>query len=252
MSLSSRYTVFVLIVLVILVSPLLMAWNDATHMAIARAAGLENIAYLAIAADTAKVKAGDSEGPNHYVNADKGTLITPDIVMGQIRLYDKAGDPNGHLYGAIMASLNLCLLTNADKKTIRYPFGYLMHYIGDLSMPLHNTVYNDFNKIHHGINDRVVEGSEDEAMETKIARISGEIKKRMRTLPPLTLSTDITRFYREVAAQISIVANRASELGYAMQEAVPQRTVMSQDEAYLQLAQSARLLKAIAEAIKMK
>jgi hypothetical protein len=43
-----------------------LAWHDATHMAVAKAAGLEDYAHLAVGADMAKEKAGDTEGKNHY------------------------------------------------------------------------------------------------------------------------------------------------------------------------------------------
>jgi L-fucose mutarotase/ribose pyranase (RbsD/FucU family) len=38
-----------------------MAWHDATHMAVVKAAGLDNYVHLAVGADMAKEKAGEIE-----------------------------------------------------------------------------------------------------------------------------------------------------------------------------------------------
>ena len=44
--------------------------------------------YNAAAADIARLKAGDIEQHNHYVNNKKGAVITPDMVRAQIKKYD--------------------------------------------------------------------------------------------------------------------------------------------------------------------
>jgi hypothetical protein len=38
-----------------------------------------------------------------------------------------------------------------------YNFVYCAHYISDLTMPLHNIAFDDFNKEHHDANDGIVE-----------------------------------------------------------------------------------------------
>lgn len=228
-----------------------MAWNDATHMAIVKAAGLDDYAYLAVGADMAKEKAGAAENGNHYHNLPRGVSVTPEMVLGQVADYNRRGDADGHLYGAIIASIGDYIRRGASGKYDRYPFGYAAHYIGDLSMPFHNMVYDAFNKANHAANDGIVEGvpSRDESTDRKVARIAAEIRKRMKNLTPVRLSSDMGRFYWELAAQIAAIANRASALGYAMRDAVPQRTRLTEEEAYTQLAQSALLLKAVAAAV---
>src|SRR6185369_15653590 len=62
-----------------------IAWHDATHMAVMKAAGLDNYAYLAVGADMAKEKAGGYEDGNHYRNNAKGVIVTADMVLDQVR-----------------------------------------------------------------------------------------------------------------------------------------------------------------------
>lgn len=228
-----------------------MAWHDATHMAVVKAAGLDDYVYLAVGADMAKEKAGAVEGGNHYNNTPRGVKVTPEMVLAQVRDYNKQGDSDGHLYGAIVAALNDYLIRGAGGKYDRYPFGYAAHYIGDLSMPFHNIAYDAFNRANHAANDGIVEttGPRDEPMDAKVARLAAEIQKRMGRLPVVQLSTDVKRFHKELAVQIAAIANRAAALGYAMASANPQRTRLTEEEAYMQLAQSAQLLKAVAAAI---
>jgi hypothetical protein len=228
-----------------------LAWHDATHMAVVKAAGLDKYVYLAVGADMAKEKAGRVESLNHFNNTRQGVTVTPEMVLAQIADYNKPDDADGHLYGAIIAALNDYILKGASGKYALYPFGYAAHYLGDLSMPFHNIVYSDFNKKDHAANDGIVEvtGPQDEAMDAKVARLAAEIRKRMKCLPAIQLSTDVTSFNREVAEQIAVIANNASALGYAMKDASPPRTRLTEEEAYQQLAQSARLLQAVAAAI---
>ena len=225
------------------------AWHDATHMAVAKAAGIDE-AYLAVGPDIAKEKAGDVEGGNHYNNSRKGERITPELVLGQYGDYNKPGDGDGHLYGAIVASVTDYLVREASGKYALYPLGYAAHYIADLSMPLHNIEYNQFNRANHSANDGVVEnsGPRGEKIEAKVSRISGEIKKRMAKLPPVLLGSDRKGFYRDLAGAVAAIANNSAALGWAMQGADPPRSTMTEEEAYHQLAQSAQLLKAVYQA----
>jgi hypothetical protein len=224
-----------------------LAWHDATHMAVAKAAGLGNYAYMAVGPDIAKEKAGDLEGKNHYNNTPKGTEVTAKMVVDQVKDYNSPDDTDGHLYGAIVASIRDFIVMGAGSKYALYPLGYASHYIGDLSMPFHNIAFDPFNAANHSANDGIVEssGPANETTAEKVDRIAGEIEKRMSKLPPIVLSTDVKSFYKDLSIQISAVANRAAALGYAMRDADPPRTRLTEDEAYAQLAQSARLLKGV-------
>jgi hypothetical protein len=80
------------------------AWHDETHLAIAKAAGYEKW-YNAACPDIAKIKAGDKEGYNHYSNNPPDVVVTPKMIQDQVNRYNDPADENGHLYGAIVASL---------------------------------------------------------------------------------------------------------------------------------------------------
>lgn len=230
-----------------------LAWHDATHMAVMKAAGLDNYAYLAVGADMAKEKSGGHEDGNHYRNNAKGIVVTADMVLDQLRDYNCRCEGEGHLYGAIIAALNQYREGKNSNKYARYPLGFAAHYIGDLSMPLHNVEFNVFNKTYHSANDGVVEGDESEPTDAKVARIAKGIQERMKALPPYRLppaKEDIRKFNLALAKKIAEIANRSISLGYAMQETKPQRTLMTTDEAYGQLAESAALLKAAFAALK--
>jgi hypothetical protein len=229
------------------------AWHDATHMAVVEAAGLHNYAYLAVGADMAKEKSGGYEDGNHYRNNVKGVTVTPDMVLDQVRDYNCRCSDEGHLYGAIVAALGQYQDRKSDGKYSRYPLGFAAHYIGDLSQPLHNTEYNLFNKTFHSANDGVVEGRDDEPVGARVARIARQIEKRMKELPPLQLPAakeGMVKFNQALAKEIAEIANSSIALANAMQEANPQRTRMTEDEAYRRLALSARLLKAAFAALR--
>jgi hypothetical protein len=79
------------------------AWFDETHLAVAKVAGYQKWFNVA-GADVARIKIGDKENHNHYINNAQGTVVTPKKVLAQV---DKCNqiDRSGHLYGAIIASI---------------------------------------------------------------------------------------------------------------------------------------------------
>ena len=56
-------------------------------------------------ADITKIKAGRREQNNHYFNNNDNAEVNPQMVMSQISRYNDPADMEGHLYGAIIASL---------------------------------------------------------------------------------------------------------------------------------------------------
>ena len=131
------------------------AWHDETHLAIAKAAGYYKW-YNAAGPDIAKIKAGDKENFNHYSNNPTDTPVTSEMVLAQVNRYNDPTDQNGHLYGAIVASLRDYRSAKAEGKYGEYHLSYCAHYVGDLSMPLHNTMYDGFNRSNHSAMDGVI------------------------------------------------------------------------------------------------
>ena len=207
------------------------AWHDQTHLAICKAAGFDNW-YSCAGPDIAKLKAGDIEAYNHWFNNTAEVEITPQMVMKQIARYNKDNisiDKEGHLLGAIIASLRAYEKDLRDGKYAVYNLVYCAHYIGDLSMPLHNTAFDDFNKKHHGINDGIVEGT-----------ILKEPEKIAGHMYPITLGKK--DFEADLAIQIARIANLSRKLGYKMRA---ENRNMTKQEAYIQLGHSASLLRAV-------
>ncbi|RJQ54016.1 MAG: hypothetical protein C4526_05560 [Nitrospiraceae bacterium] len=206
-----------------------LGWYEETHMAVAKAAGY-NKWHNAAGADIARIKAGNIESYNHYFNNNNAAEVTPEIVLEQAGKYNDPSDTEGHLYGAIVASLR----QYRERVSIRaqYPghyFAYTAHYIGDLSNPLHNIPYDDFNKARHADNDGVVENE-----------VLANVQKIDGLIHPVELRPE--HFEEDLAKEIAKIANGARQLGYALKK---ENRNMTKEEAYIQLGHSASLLKAI-------
>jgi hypothetical protein len=199
------------------------AWHDKTHLAIAKVAGYQQW-YNAAGPDIAKVKAGDKEARNHYSDNPPGMVITPKMILDQVEKYDDPGDERGHLYGAIIASLRDYKSAKATGKYGEYHLAYCVHYVGDLSMPLHNTLYNSFNRQHHTAMDGIVEN---EVLDHP---------ERIKTYPIEIKSED------DLVKEIARIANLSMKLGYQLEA---ENRPLTKKEAYTQLGHSASLLKAI-------
>lgn len=206
------------------------AWHDKTHMAIAKAAGY-GMWFNAAAPDLAKVKAGSVEGNNHYFNNPEGQEITPSLVLNQVERYDDAGDYEGHLLGAIIGSLRKYMELKSKGKFADYHMAYASHYLGDLSMPLHLMPYDAFNKKHHHTNDAVIDH---EALE-KTDRIA-------KYMYVIDLGDNLQEFESNVSREVARIAVLTTKLGETLKRENRDMTI---DEAYMQCAHSASLLRAI-------
>jgi hypothetical protein len=214
---------------IILASPgFCHAWHDETHLAVAKAAGYYKW-YNAAGADIAKVKAGDRENFNHYSNNPPNAFVTPEMVLAQVSRYNDPTDEKGHLYGAIIASLRDYRSAKAEGKYGEYHLAYCAHYVGDLSMPLHNTLHDDFNRQHHAAMDGVVE---DEVLIHL---------DRIKVYPVVVKSEE------DLQREIVRMANLSIKLGYRLEA---ENRMLTREEAYVQLGHSASLLKAILNYVK--
>jgi hypothetical protein len=205
-----------------------LAWYDNTHLAIAKAAGYPQW-YNAAGPDIAKIKAGDKEARNHYSNNPPGSVITPQTIPDQLARYDDPNDERGHLYGAIIASLRDYRSAKAAGRYAVYYLAYCVHYVGDLSMPLHNTVYNSFNRHNHGAMDGVVD---DEVLDNL---------EWIKIYPIKIQSED------DLIKEIARIANLSLKLGYLLER---ENRNLTKEEAYSQLGHSASLFRAILDYIR--
>lgn len=223
------------IVIVLMYSAVSLAWHDETHMAVAKAAGYAKWYNLA-GPDIAKVKAGTLERYNHYFNNPLNVQVTPQLVLDHAGRYNDPNDQFGHLYGAIIASLKRYVETTVEGKYAEYHLVYCAHYLGDLSNPLHNTPYDEFNRERHAVNDGIVERE-------VLSRI-GRIKEHMASV---TIRKD--HLEGDLAQEIARLANLTRRLGYVLRE---EKRDMTEEEAYTQLGHSASLLRAVLNVLKKR
>ncbi|MGD9106444.1 MAG: hypothetical protein PVJ87_06395, partial [Desulfobacterales bacterium] len=99
-------------------------------------------------------------------------------------------------------------------------------YVGDLSQPLHNTLYNSYNRKYHKTTDAIIN---DEVLEN-IDRIK---------IYPIQISSE-----ENMANEIARIANLSIKKGYQIED---EKRLLTKDEAYEQISHSASLFKAILE-----
>lgn len=201
------------------------SWHDETHIAIAKTTGYKKW-YNATGADMAKLKAGRKERFNHYVNNSRTTIITTEIVLQQAENYNNPTDLMGHLYGAIIASVRDYLKARDEGKYGEYHLAFCAHYVGDLSQPLHNTLYNSYNRKYHQTTDGIIN---DDVLEN-MDRIK---------IYPIKIESE-----KDLANEIARIANLSLKKGYQIQD---ENRLLTKDEAYEQISHSASLFKAILE-----
>ena len=207
----------------------IFAWNDETHLAIAKASDYKKW-YNTTGPDIAKIKAGRVEKYNHYFRNNDNLEVTAQTVLLQAKKYNDPNDKEGHLYGAITASLREYKKDKQDCGNPEYHLAYCAHYIGDLSQPLHNTPNDSFNKERHKANDSALK-------EESMNEIASVIKKRIYHI---NLRDDF--FEEDLAKEIARIANISRELGYKIRA---EKRNLTKEEAYVQVSHSASLFKAI-------
>jgi hypothetical protein len=223
-----KISIIVLLLFTLYSTNIAFGWYDETHLAVAKASGYSKW-YNAAGADITKIKANRIEGNNHFFNNNDNVEVTPEMVLEQAKRYNDPDDSEGHLYGAIIASLRDYTETTKKDKYAEYHLAFCAHYVADLSQPLHNTPYDDFNKIHHLTNDGIVDDG-----------ILKNISKIEKYMYPINLRPD--NFEKDLAKEIARIANDARQLGFKLRK---ENRDMTREEAYRQLGHSASLLRAI-------
>ena len=205
------------------------AWNDETHLAIAKAAGYYKW-FNAAGADMIKIKAGKIEGSNHYVNNSRHAVITPPIIEAQMKRYNQQ-DRDGHLYGAIVHAVRDYVEMRKKEKYGEYHLAFCAHYIGDLSMPMHNVFYSAFNKKFHRKMEKWVN---EEGLDSLVGNI---------TIYPVKIDSE-----KDLIKEIARIANISIALGYRLES---ENRLITRPEAYQQLSHSASLFKAVLDYVNM-
>jgi len=203
-----------------------MAWHDRTHIAVGTAAQFDQ-AYNLAAPDVAKLKADTVEEYNHWVNNSETTAITKALIKGQIQKYNVGteSERRGHLYGAIIAAVRAYQDELGVGRFATYHLAYAGHYIGDLSMPLHNIDNSLLDTLpNHYDNDHIIEN--------EVATNMDKIK-----LSPMTIKNE-----DDLIQNIALIATKSKDLGYKL---LKEKRNMTKEEAYQQISQSASLFKAV-------
>ena len=199
------------------------AWHDETHLAIAKAASYEKW-FNAAGADITKIKAGDVENKNHYAYNPPGAMVSAEMVLDQADSYNTPDDTKGHLYGAIIASIREYRTTTQTGKYAEYHLAFCAHYVGDLSQPMHNILYNDYNRQNHGATDGI---------------INDEVLYNLPLIEkyPINIQSEA-----DLAQEVARIANLSIQLGYQLEM---EDRMLSRQEAYEQISHSASLFRAI-------
>ena len=200
------------------------AWNDEIHIAIAKRAGYRKW-YNAAGADLARLKAGPVEGHNHFVNNAPGTVVTSRAVMEQVPRYNRV-DENGHLYGAIIATIRDCRREKKAGGSGARHLSFCAHYIGDLSQPLHNSRFNAYNQRYHRETDGI---------------LNGEVLAHLDKIPLQAVSI---RSEADIAREVARIATLCVAMADRLER---EERLITRQEAYAQLGYSASLFKAVLE-----
>lgn len=220
-----KYSIITLltVLIVIVMTGSAYSWHDETHIAIAKAAGYEKW-FNAAGADMLKTKVGFTERFNHYSNNSRGTVVTPDMVFRQIEKYNSKTDVMGHLYGAIIASLREYIKEKEKGKYGEYHLAFCSHYVGDLSQPFHNTLYNAYNRKYHHVLESIINDVVLASIEKiKVYKIKIESEE-------------------DLAKEISRIANISVKKGYQIED---ENRLLTKAEIYDQISHSASLFRAI-------
>lgn len=223
-----KISIFVILFLLICHLNAALGWHNETHLTVGKAAGYRDW-YNCTGADMTKIKAGAIEKHNHYFNNNSDVEVTPEMVLEQAKRYNDPKDEEGHLYGAIIASLREYQSTRKTPKYAEYHLAFCAHYVGDLSQPFHNIPYDISNRSHHDRNDGIVD---DEVL--------GNVAGIERNMYRIVLRPQ--HFEHDLCKEIARIANISRRLGHRLSK---EDRDMTKEEAYIQLGHSASLLKAI-------
>lgn len=213
------------------------AWTDQTHMAIERAAGLMSY-QNAPSPDVSKTvsainKLKKNDGQGHFFDASKPP--TRKDVEEQLEMIGQGRDdsPDGWILGGIINATRKAKAWTEQGKFDDYNYAILGHYCGDLSMPLHMSVYDDFNRKHHLNIDQTLNHS--------------EVKWDVDGVPLITKEMtvdDSLRFNNEdeIIDHMLMIANESFELAQKLRK---ENRELTHDEAIQRVNRSATFFRAL-------
>jgi hypothetical protein len=146
------------------------------------------------------------------------------MVLRQATIYNDPSDQKGHLYGAIIASIREYRTTKLKGKYAEYHLAFCAHYVGDLSQPLHNTLYDSYNRKNHVATDGIIEN------------------EVLSNLPLVKVYPIKIESEADLAREVAKIANLSIHLGYRLEK---ENRMLSREEAYEQISHSASFFRGI-------
>jgi len=238
-----------------------LGWSCKTHTFIALEAGVKN-PESACFPDVSKEENDDLLGPFHWHNAYPSATITPEYIdqykvtgkpieldpSAKKKITIKVPDYSGVLYWKIVD-----LYQRMKGKTgwrYNYYLFNIAHYVGDLSMPLHNfphgTTPASDGKSYSEVGNWAKEnhGKFDSALDSSLP-LKGEKREAFRNMVTPVQITSVD----DIKAEICKVANASIALA---NKCYSEKRNMTKDEALRQVALSVSLLKGIIESTRKK
>ncbi len=215
-----------------------LAWTDQAHMAMGMAAGFrrfQNCAGIDISNTVAAINGlPQTDEQAHFFNAPADYEITADDAYDQLQYIGKSREdcPDGYLLGAILHTVRLCKEKTESGAFDDEYYAVLLHYITDLSQPLHMTVYDDFNRSCHFACDDIL--SDAKAKYPVFASV--KLAKKLKVNDKLRFETE-----EELLEAVIELAGQSQELANNMRR--EQRNI-TRKEALLQVSRAATLGKA--------
>ena len=141
--------------------------------------------------------------------------------------------PDGWILGGIINATRKAKAWTEQGKFDDYNYAILGHYCGDLSMPLHMSVYDDFNRKHHLNIDQTLNHS--------------EVKWDVDGVPLITKEMtvdDSVRFNNEdeIIDHMLMIANESFELAQKLRK---ENRELTHDEAIQRVNRSATFFRAL-------
>lgn len=234
-----RCLIAIILFLGIMPSTHALAWTDQAHMAMGYAAGFSrfhNCAAVDVSHTVAAINGlSQSDEQAHFFNAPADYVLTAEDAYTQLQFVGRSREecPDGYLLGAILQATRLCRERTASGAYDDEYYAVLLHYVADLSQPLHMSPYDDFNRSFHFSGDDILSDNGAEYPVFAAVALADE----------LTVDDELSfAGEEELLEAVILLASQSQELGRTMR--AEQRNI-TREEALLQLSRSATLGRAI-------